>query len=283
MFEKVLPMFQKEFSVFSFGLIFKAGFKIILIIVVAYLTAKICQYLTAKFIKFIEKRSFESHERLSLRTRTLSTIFNGLIILSAIAFSLILILGVLGINIGALIAGASFAGLALSFGAQSLVKDVITGFFILLEDQFGIGDIVKIGNFSGTVEDMNLRTTILRDLSGSVHIIPNGEIKEVTVMTKSWARALVDITVHYNQDVHKILDVISRQTEALYKEMPDLILESPQVLGIDSIDINGVKIRVSIKTKPAEQWNIERALRQKIIEAFNKEGIEMPFIPLVKD
>jgi small conductance mechanosensitive channel len=214
---------------------------------------------------------------MKLRSKTICGIVNSCIIVFVSIIAIMLILGELGINIAPILAGAGVLGLAVSFGAQNLVKDVITGFFILFEDQYGIGDVIQIDSHTGIVESMNLRTTILRDMSGNVHIIPNGEIKQVVVMTKLWSRAVVDIQVFYKQDINKILDLITQEANALYAEWNDKITEQPEILGINSIDPNGVTIRVLLKTKPAEQWSVEREIRRRVIERFNQLGIYLPY------
>jgi small conductance mechanosensitive channel len=251
--------------------------KILIIVLISLVVIKIASKFVNKLRKVLEKTSLVNDERVKLRTKTICGIINSCIMVFVGIISVILILGELGINIAPILAGAGVLGLAVSFGAQNLVKDVITGFFILFEDQFGIGDVIKIDDHAGIVENMNLRTTILRDLSGNVHIIPNGEIKQVVVMTKHWARAVVDIQVFYKQDINKILDIITDVTSILYKERNDQILEAPEVLGINSIDSNGVTIRVMVKTKPAEQWSVEREIRRRVIERFNEQGIDLPY------
>jgi small conductance mechanosensitive channel len=253
------------------------SFRIGLIIVLSLLFVKFCELFTRRFRKLLEKSPLYSEERLKLRTKTIVNIINSFIILGVSIFAFLLIIKELKIDIGPIIAGAGVLGLALSFSTQNLVKDIINGFFILLEDQYGIGDIIKVGESSGIVENMSLRTTILRDLSGNVHIIPNGEIKQVTVMTKGWSRAVIDIKTFYKQDIQKIFGIIAEEAAALRAELTDKILEEPEVLGINSIEPNGITIRVIIKTKPAMQWDVERALRKRIIERFNQLGIELPF------
>ena len=251
--------------------------KVILIIVASFVIVKVTNLFTMKLSKFLRKSSISTDERIELRTKTITKIIHNFIMVFVFIIATILILGEIGINIAPILAGAGVVGLAISFGAQSLFKDIITGFFILLEDQYGIGDIVKIDSFSGVVENMNLRTTILRDLSGNVHIVPNGEIKQVTVMTKCWSRALVDIQVFYKQDIQKILGIISAEANMLAQEWAEIIIEPPEILGVDSIDQNGVTIRAIIKTKPAQQWTVERELRKRVIERFNENGIDLPF------
>ena len=257
--------------------IIETGIKMAIIMAVSIIVIRIAGFFTDKFRKFLEKTSITTDQRSILRTKTVARIIKGLIGTFVTIIAVILVLGELGINIAPILAGAGVIGLAFSFGAQNLVKDVIAGFFILLEDQYGIGDIIKIETHTGTVEHMNLRITILRDLAGNVHIIPNGTIKDVTVMTKIWSRAIVDIKVSYRQDIQNILNVVTEEAAKLAYEWSEKIIEKPETLGIDAIDAAGITIRVIIKTKPAEQWRVERELRKRVIERFNLLEIELPF------
>jgi small conductance mechanosensitive channel len=172
-----------------------------------------------------------------------------------------------------LLASAGIVGLAIGFGAQSLVKDVISGFFILFEDQFGVGDVVKIGDFSGVVERMTLRATVLRNLEGQVYVVPNGNIQHVTVMTKEWARAVLDVTVRHEDPLGKIFDVLQRVGNRLAEDMPDRVLEKPTVLGVEKLDDSGVTIRSIVKTPPFKNADVLREWRRRIIEEFDRSGI----------
>jgi small conductance mechanosensitive channel len=172
-----------------------------------------------------------------------------------------------------LLASAGIVGLAIGFGAQSLVKDVISGFFILFEDQFGVGDVVKIGEFSGVVERMTLRATVLRNLEGQVYVVPNGNIQHVTVMTKEWARAVLDITVRHEQPLGKTFDALQRVATSLKQDMPDRVLEQPTILGVEKLDDSGVMIRSIVKTPPFKNADVLREWRRRIIEEFDRNGI----------
>lgn len=270
MLGKISPAFTME-----------AGLRICFIIAVSLITIKLATLSAEKIRKIIETSSITKDERLKLRTQTITRIINSSIMVFISIISFMLVLGELGVNLAPILAGAGILGLAISFGAQSLVKDIISGFFILLEDQYGIGDIVKAGELAGVVENMNLRTTILRDLDGNVHIIPNGEIRQVTVMTKLWSRAVIDIKVFYKQDLQRVFSIISEEADRLATEWTDKIIDKPEVLGIDSIDPNGVTIRLIMKTKPADQWSVSREYKRRIIESFNEAGIDLPFFQSV--
>lgn len=187
------------------------------------------------------------------------------------------VLSFFNIKIESLLTVAGIGGLAIGFGAQSLVKDVITGFFILFEDQFGVGDYITIDKYSGVVEEVGLRVTKIRDFSGAVHIIPNGQITSVTNYNAGNARALVEVTVAYQQDLKKVMEVLKVVCDKVKEDMSDKIVDGPYVLGVSNLGLHGVSISVVAMTKPMKHWEVERELRLKIKDAFDKEGIEVPF------
>jgi moderate conductance mechanosensitive channel len=183
------------------------------------------------------------------------------------------------INIAPILAGAGILGLAVSFGAQSLVRDIISGFFILLENQFAVGDVIDAGGKSGVVEKMTMRVVVLRDLEGTMHVIPNGQITVVSNHTRGWARAVVDITVPYTEDVDRIIAVV-RDEAAQFSTDPvwGLQLDGPvEVLGIEELRDNSVVIRTLLKTQPGSQWNVAREFRRRLKVRFDREAIETPF------
>jgi small conductance mechanosensitive channel len=183
------------------------------------------------------------------------------------------------INIAPILAGAGILGLAISFGAQSLVRDVISGFFILLENQFAVGDVIEVAGKSGVVERMTMRVVVLRDLEGTMHVVPNGEMKVVSNKTRGWARAVVDIAVPYTEDVDRILSIV-RDESAQFSTDPvwGLQLDGPvEVLGVEELRDNAVVIRTLLKTQPGSQWNVAREFRRRLINRFTREAIESPF------
>ncbi|HEU0053326.1 MAG TPA: mechanosensitive ion channel domain-containing protein, partial [Longimicrobium sp.] len=189
-----------------------------------------------------------------------------------------MVLGALGVNLGPLLAGAGVIGLAISFGAQSLVKDVISGLFILIENQFGVGDVIRIEGVSGAVERMTLRVVVLRDTQGVVHIIPNGEIKKVSNLTRTWARVVLDVPVAYREDPDRVMRVM-REVGAELWNSPDwrpLMVEEVEVPGIESVASGVVTIRMLAKTLPLKQWEVARELRRRLKLRFDQEGIEIP-------
>lgn len=213
------------------------------------------------------------------RTETLALIIETTLRVVILTGAFLMILKQVGIEIGPLLAGAGVVGLAVGFGAQSLVKDVIGGFFILFENHMNVGDVVKISGVAGLVESINLRVTVLRDLEGKVHIVPNGEIGVVTNMTKEWSRAVLDIGVAYKEDVDRVIEVLEEVGEGMRKDetFGKLILEPMEVLGLDSFGDSSVNIKVMMKTMPIEQWKVAREFRKRVKKIFDEKGIEIPF------
>lgn len=177
---------------------------------------------------------------------------------------------------GTLLASASVLGVALGFGSQSLVKDVIGGFFILFEDQFSVGEYVKAGEFSGTVEETGIRATHLRDWGGELHIIPNGSISAVTNFSRGKMRALVDIRIPYEEDLDRAMEVMHSVCERVSEEFGDKIIDAPTVQGVIEFGERTAILRVIAYTQPNEQWSLERELRRQIHREFLKEGIRTP-------
>ncbi|UCF06358.1 MAG: mechanosensitive ion channel family protein, partial [bacterium] len=213
------------------------------------------------------------------RTETLASIIENTTRAVVLIAAALMVIKQVGIDIGPLLAGVGVVGLAVGFGAQSLVKDVISGFFILAENHMNVGDVVKIAGKAGLVEAINLRVTILRDLEGKVHIIPNGEISTVTNMTKEWSRAVLDIGVAYKENYDEVVAVLREVADGMQKdgEYGPKILEPLEVLGLDSFGDSSVNIKVMFKTVPIKQWAVAREFRRRIKKAFDEKGIEIPF------
>ncbi|HEY9557060.1 MAG TPA: mechanosensitive ion channel family protein [Acidimicrobiales bacterium] len=216
--------------------------------------------------------------RAHARAETLGYVLRSIATFVVWTIAVITILGELGINLGPLIAGAGIAGVALGFGAQSLVKDFLAGMFILIEDQYGVGDIVDVGEADGVVEAVSLRTTRLRDVSGTMWHVPNGQILRVGNMSQKWARALLDVEVAYGTDIDQAKQVIKDVADQLWRDpaWAGKVLEEPEIWGVEAVAVTGIVIRLVIKTKPAEQWAMMRELRKRLKDAFDAEGIEIP-------
>jgi moderate conductance mechanosensitive channel len=213
------------------------------------------------------------------RVKTLVGLVRSIGIVVILVVTLFSVLGILGHDIRPLLAGAGVVGLAISFGAQSLVRDVITGMFILFENQFGVGDVIRIGDTGGVVERMTLRVVVLRDVHGVVHVIPNGEIKMVSNMTRSWSRAVLEIGVAYKENVDRVIDVMRDVGRELWEDEQwrPLLVEELTVPGIESFGDSAVNIRIMAKTIPLKQWDVARELRRRLKNRFDAEGIEIPF------
>jgi moderate conductance mechanosensitive channel len=212
------------------------------------------------------------------RGRTISQLLRSVGRVVVVTIAVLLTFNVF-INIAPILAGAGILGLAISFGAQSLVRDIISGFFILLENQFAVGDVIDAAGKNGVVERMTMRVVVLRDIEGTMHVIPNGEIKVVSNKTRGWARAVVDITVPNSEDVDRILDVVRNEAEQFFKDpVWSLQLDGPvEVLGVEELRDNSVVIRTLLKTQPGSQWSVGREFRRRLRKRFERETVESPF------
>jgi moderate conductance mechanosensitive channel len=211
------------------------------------------------------------------RVEALASVLRSITSFAIFTVAGFMILGELGINLGPLLAGAGILGVAIGFGSQALVKDFLSGIFILVEDQFGVGDVVNLdGETSGSVEGVSLRTTRVRSIDGTLWHVPNGEIRRVGNASQHWSRSLLDIEVAYDSDLDLAQEVIGAVAVALWRE-DGAILEEPEVWGVEDLGAHAVVIRLVVKTTPAEQWRISRALRRRIKDAFDEAGIEIPF------
>jgi len=220
-----------------------------------------------------EVTSLRAEQRMTALTSVLRSV-TTVVVFCVAGF---LVLGEIGLNIAPLLAGAGIIGIALGFGAQSLVKDFLSGLFILVEDQFGVGDIVDLDQeTSGTVEAVSLRTTRLRSVDGTVWHVPNGDIRRVGNKSQHWSRALLDVQVAMDTDIDHAKAVIKRVADTLWHER-DEILEEPEVWGVEQLGPNAIVIRLVVKTRPADQYDVSRELRQRLKEAFEAEGIDLPF------
>ena len=219
--------------------------------------------------------------RQAVRAKTLRNVSESALKVAVVTVGGLLFLSNLGLNVTALLAGAGVAGLAVSFAAQNLIRDFIHGFFILLEDQYGVGDIVKVGDLAGVVEKFNLRLTVLRDLEGKAHFIPNSQIQQVTVFTQEWSRAVVDVGVAYKEDVDRVLAIFRDEAERFFQdpEWQDKLTNPPEVLGVENLADSAVVIRTLFGTKPAQQWAVAREFRRRIKKRLDQEGVEIPFPP----
>jgi small conductance mechanosensitive channel len=265
--------------------------RIALIVVIAWLLVRLSRVVINRFVRhlsggverlatlrtgvpFVESSGM-SPERSARRTATIAAVMRSVAAVLIWSIALLTILDELGVNLAPLLAGAGIAGLAIGFGAQSLVRDVISGMFMLVEDQYGVGDVIDLGVATGTVEALSLRTTRLRDEAGVVWHVPNGEVHRVGNMSQQWARAFVDVAVPYDTDVDEAVAAIAAAANELREddEVGRFILDEPQVLGVESLSPERVVLRVSLRTRAQEQERVARVLRARVKRALDESGI----------
>jgi small-conductance mechanosensitive channel len=215
--------------------------------------------------------------RAEQRIEAIASVMRSILSFVIFGIATFMVLDQLGINLGPLLAGAGVLGVAIGFGSQALVRDFLSGVFILVEDQFGVGDIVDLdGTTQGTVEAVSLRTTRLRSVDGTVWHVPNGEIRRVGNTSQHWSRSLVDVNVAYDTDLDRAQDVIKAVADKVWSD-DAAVLDEPEVWGVQELGPHSIKIRLVVKTTPSEQYRISRELRRRIKDAFDAEGIEIPF------
>lgn len=256
------------------------GLKIILILIVAYLIRRFGNTFIERTVrKLVVPDHFLSKEAEKKREDTLIRIFQGVLGIIIWLFALLMILQELGIAIGPLLAAAGIAGLAFGFGGQYLIRDLISGLFIIMENQYRINDVVCFDGTCGLVEDISLRMTTLRDLDGTVHHIPHGEIKKVSNLSKYFARVNLNIGISYQSNLEKVIEVVNRVGKELAEDpqWKDFILKPPQFLRVDDFGDSAIIIKILGETKPLKQWDVMGEFRKRIKIAFDKEGIEIPF------
>ncbi len=249
------------------------GTKIILIIIIAKIAIKVTNALIDKFIDSKDKFKIKIDDS---RMSTAKGILKSIVRYTIYFVAFTPIMSELNIDVKGLIAAAGIGGLAIGFGAQNLVRDIISGFFILFEDQFAVGDYIEIEGRTGVVEEMALRITKIRDFSGDLHIIPNGSIDKVTNRCRGNMRAKVDMSIAYEENIERAIKVLNSASENIKKESSDII-EGPIVLGVTSFGESDVVITIIAKVKPMSQWAVERLMRKRFKEIFDKEGIEIPY------
>jgi moderate conductance mechanosensitive channel len=274
---------------------FAVPVRILVTIIVAYLAVRLSRFVIRRLVNRLLRE--ETAQRISRfrrrtglamldtspmpqvrraqRTETLSVIMRSIASVVIWTIAVFAILDALGVNAAALVAGAGVIGVAIGFGAQNLVRDFLNGIFIVLEDQYGVGDVIDAGPAIGTVEGVSLRTTRLRDVSGIVWHIPNGQIMRVGNQSQQWSRALLDIPVAPSADVTKAIGLIKAAADDLAQDSKfrGAVLAEPEVWGVDDIAIDKIVLRVVIKTRPLEQWRVARELRGRVLRSFAMSGI----------
>ncbi|MBO1514950.1 mechanosensitive ion channel family protein [Metabacillus sp. BG109] len=251
--------------------------KIVLISIVSTIFIRIGKLAISKIFLFRGKSPIRISER---RENTLSKLLENILTYVVYFITIIMILEAVNINVGALLAGAGIVGLAVGFGAQSLVKDIITGFFIIFEDQFSVGDHIRVASFEGTVEEIGLRTTKIKNWTGELHIIPNGSIVEVTNFSIHNSMAVVDVSISFETDIPEAERVI----QELLAEIPDKyenIVTPPELLGIQTLGASEIILRVVCEVEPMRHFHIARMLRKDIKMRLDEHGIEIPYPRMV--
>lgn len=255
--------------------------RLFLVAIITYLLIRCSYFLIAKISSILAEdivESFTVNQRLKLRIETISTVTKSIVTILLIILGIIVGLSLIDIDVAPLLAGAGIIGLAVSFASQSLIKDTINGFFIILEDQYAVGDVVAIGDFSGLVENINLRITQLRDGEGRLITIPNSEIKIVANSSSGWSRSDLFIPIPYEADIDQAINLIKGVAEAMRQDLTwcENILEPAQILGVEQFSDRGLIIRVWIKTKTLKQWEVAREFRRRLKIAFDQAGIPLP-------
>ena len=260
------------------------GLYIVATITVAYIIYKFSEIVIEKFIRKIIVHDEHLDEKSEVkRENTLIAIFTTTLRVAVLIVTVLMVLQGLGFEIGPLLAAAGIAGVALGFGGQYLIRDLISGMFMIMENQYRIGDVVRFGDTSGTVENITLRMTTLRDLSGTVHHVPHGEISQVSNLTKAYARVNIDIGISYDANLEHVISVVNKVGQELSEdpEWKDSIIEAPHFLRVTDFADSSVMIKILGDTKPQAQWSVAGEFRKRIKIAFDNEGIEIPFPQMV--
>jgi small-conductance mechanosensitive channel len=253
--------------------------RIALILLVALALSKLFRSLISRLEHLADDDDPLTLSEREKRARTLGRMLRQAVGVLVWSIAGMLVLGEIGVDLKPILAGAGIAGLAVGFGAQTLVKDLIAGFFLLLENQFRVNDVIRTAGVEGMVDAMNLRTTVLRDAEGRVHVIPNGSIDVVTNLTREGCRALLDVGVPYEEDVDRCLEVLRRVGEEMVRDpVHGPMLRGPfQVLGIERLEASAVILRVWVETRPHHRWDVQREMRRRVKNAFDEAGIEIPY------
>lgn len=243
------------------------------VFLVAALLLKLLGWLNARLLAWARREPPDAQRELQIRTMLSMTRSAGSVVVVTIAG--MMVLREIGLDVRPILAGAGLVGLAIGFGAQSVVKDVITGFFILVENQYGIGDVIRISGVQGAVEQMTLRRTVIRDGEGAVHHIPNGEIRMAANLTRDWSQVSLAVAVGQRQDVDWVAGLLRSVGQELIEdqELGGFLLEAPRVLGVDKMTGTQVELLMQVRTQPGRQWQISRELRRRIKTALDRAGV----------
>lgn len=273
-FEEILIHLQQEVITTNFWLdILSTLLKVLAVLVITKYVLRVITYLIDSF--FASRN--ENNRYTKQRNITLQNVAKSASRYLIYFISATIILDILGIPTTSILAGAGVIGLALGFGAQSLVKDVITGFFILFENQFTVGDYIETAGIDGIVEDVGLRITKIKNFDGDLHIIPNGNIDQVTNFTANVSRSVIDAAIDYDQNIQEATEVLEDLCSEIAEEHSDIIQEGPKVVGVQELAASSVNIRIITMVEAMELWRLNRVIRQRIKERFDQAGIDIPY------
>jgi moderate conductance mechanosensitive channel len=297
--EQVFDWTENKFLANAAEWVLDRPIRIVFVLIAAWLVSKILQRVVSRFVDTVAASPTDERlralrergpgrllieqteqTRSTARAETIGLVLRSIVVASVWSIAALLVLGQLDIDLAPLIAGAGIGGIALGFGAQSIVKDFLSGLFMLIEDQYGVGDIIDVGDATGTVEKVSLRSTTIRDVYGTVWHFPNGEILRVGNYSQLWSRALIDVEVSYDTDLVLAQGVIQRVADEVWEDGEwggDEVMERPEVWGVQSLGASSVAIRLVVKTEPSQQWAVERELRLRLKIALDEAGIEIPF------
>lgn len=270
--------------------------RILLVLLVAWILTRLARRWVKRIVDQVVNESEHRFERLGIdlpealrperkdprrqsRAASISVVLTSTIVVTIWVVALLTALATVGLNLGPLLAGAGIAGVALGFGAQSLVRDCIAGLFMLIEDQYGIGDVVDLGEATGVVEEISLRTTVVRGIDGTVWHVPNGVVQRVGNKSQLWSVAVLDVDVAYDTDLVRARELLHTaanevcESEAFSAD----VVESPTVLGVEALGADGITLRLTVKTTPGSQWELQRAMRERVKAVFDRESVEIPF------
>jgi moderate conductance mechanosensitive channel len=256
-----------------------SGLRIVLTLLLSWLVLRMVRAVGARLVRRADDQDPKRVSEEERRAQTLAAILHYATRIVVFAIIGLVVLREVGTDITPFLTGAGILGVALGFGAQSLVKDVLAGVFILTEEHFRVGDVVELAGKSGVVERVNLRTTLVRSMDGAVHIVPNGQITVATNMSFRWSRAVLDLQLGYDTDLEKVEEIL-RKIGADMKADPQWskdLLEEPEITGVESFNESSINIRVMVKTLPLRQWDVARQLRRRVKREFDKAGVQMPF------
>jgi len=272
--------YLREIFIFSIPWLLNHGSKILGIVLAAIIINSVGHFFIERAVRrMVTIRQTGTHEAEKKREDTLISVFSGTLRITVWLTAALMITAETGLNIGPMLATAGVAGLALGFGAQYLIRDVISGLFIIFENQYRVGDVLCTGGTCGLVEDINLRLTILRDMDGTVHHIPNGEIHVASNLSKDYSRVNLNIGIGYNSDLEKVISVVNKVGKELAEDpaWKDSIISPPQFLRVDDFADSAIIIKILGDTQPIKQWDVTGELRKRLKIAFDKAGIEIPF------